>query len=239
MWFLKTPYSKQPPVVVAESVVLKLLRTDSITPIMATHDCPIINFQAMYHSRGRMTSTVHLTHIICSCCCFFISHELIHYESSRGYKIDGIKPNQTGTRSEESRESRQEVVDKKVASKGHRRHAGRDTREAKINLEIKMNQQETQTQAKAQTEVRYKRQLHNMLLSRLRKKGSPISGGIQSRHEDKGKDSGCDTQRMKNTEGGKGDTPPDVWILRDGSCSGWGCRARRAGGKAWYLRWCW
>ena len=31
-------------------------------------------------------------------------------------------------------------------------------------------------------------------------------------------------------------SPPDVWILRDGSCSGWGCRACRAGGKAWDLR---
>ena len=34
-------------------------------------------------------------------------------------------------------------------------------------------------------------------------------------------------------------SPPDVWILRDGSCSGWGCRACRAGVKAWDLRWCW
>ena len=34
-------------------------------------------------------------------------------------------------------------------------------------------------------------------------------------------------------------SPSDVWILRDGSCSGWGCRACRAGGKAWDLRWCW
>ena len=34
-------------------------------------------------------------------------------------------------------------------------------------------------------------------------------------------------------------SPPDVWILRDGSCSGWGCRACRAGVKAWDLCWCW
>ena len=27
---------------------------------------------------------------------FFISHKLIRYESSRGHKIDGTKPNQTG-----------------------------------------------------------------------------------------------------------------------------------------------
>ena len=34
-------------------------------------------------------------------------------------------------------------------------------------------------------------------------------------------------------------SPPDVWILRDGKCSGWGCRACQAGGKAWDLSWCW
>ena len=68
-----------------------------------------------------------------------------------------------------------------------------------------MNQQETETQTKAQTKETNKRQPHNTLLSRLRKKGSPISGGIQPRYEDKGKDNECDTQRKKNTEGGKGD----------------------------------
>ena len=31
-------------------------------------------------------------------------------------------------------------------------------------------------------------------------------------------------------------SPPDVWVLRDGSCSGCGCRVCRAGGKAWDLR---
>ena len=64
------------------------------------------------------------------CCLLFISHELIRYKSSRGHKIDGTKPNQTGTRSEKSRESRQKTTDNTVvASKRHRRHVGRDTEE--------------------------------------------------------------------------------------------------------------
>ena len=98
-----------------------------------------------------------------------------------------------GIRSEVSRESREKRTDKKLASKGHRR-----------------DQQETEkkTQTKSQqTEETNKRQPpHKTLLSRLlRKRGSPISGEIQPRHEDKGKDNGCDTQRNKNAEGGKGD----------------------------------
>ena len=36
-----------------------------------------------------------------------------------------------------------------------------------------------------------------------RREGSPISGGIQARHEDKGKGNGCNTQRNKNTDGEK------------------------------------
>ena len=43
------------------------------------------------------------------------------------------------------------------------------------------------------------------LLSRLRKKGSPTSDGIQPRHEGKSKDNGCDAQRKKNVEGANGD----------------------------------
>ena len=121
----------------------------------------------------------------------------MRYESSRGHKIDGTKPSQTGTHSE--RENRQKTADKKVASKGHRRHAGRGTEETKIKIKIKMKKQ-TNTNKKTN-----KRQPHNTLLSRLRKKGSPISGGIQPRHEDKGKGSGCDTWRKKSTEEGKGD----------------------------------
>ena len=33
-----------------------------------------------------------------------------------------------------------------------------------------------------------------------RREGSPISGGIQPRHEDKGKGNGCNTQRIKSTD---------------------------------------
>ena len=137
------------------------------------------------------------------CCLLFISHELIRYKSSRGHKIDGTKPNQTGTRSEKSRESRQKTTDNTVvASKRHRRHVGRDTEETEKRR--KRFKQETETQIKAHTN---KRQPHNnTLLSRLRQKGSPISGGIQPGHEDKSKGNGCDTQRKKNTEGGKGDS---------------------------------
>ena len=36
-----------------------------------------------------------------------------------------------------------------------------------------------------------------------RMKGSPINGGLQPRHEDKGKGNGCNTQRNKNTDGEK------------------------------------
>ena len=68
-----------------------------------------------------------------------------------------------------------------------------------------MNQQENKTQTQAQTEETNKRQPHKTLLGRLRKRGSPKIGEIQPRHEAKGKDNGCDTQRNKNTEGGKGD----------------------------------
>ena len=49
----------------------------------------------------------------------FISHSLIHYESSRGHKIDGTKPNQTGNtfgEEEKNRGSKQKKTDKKVAS---------------------------------------------------------------------------------------------------------------------------
>ena len=60
-------------------------------------------------------------------------------------------------------------------------------------------------QTKAQTEETNKRQPHKMLFSRLRKRVSPISGGVQPGHEDKGKGNGSDTQRKKNTERGKGD----------------------------------
>ena len=39
----------------------------------------------------------------------------------------------------------------------------------------------------------------------MRERRSPTSGGMQPRHDDKGEENGCDTQRKKNTEGGKRD----------------------------------
>ena len=45
----------------------------------------------------------------------FISHYLIRYESSRGHKIDGTKPNQTGNSFGEKK-NRQKKTDKKVAN---------------------------------------------------------------------------------------------------------------------------
>ena len=61
---------------------------------------------------------------------------------------------------------------------------------------IKINQPETETGTKSQTEEINKRQPHNTLLSRLRTKGSPTSGGIQPRQGDKGKDNECETWRF-------------------------------------------
>ena len=61
----------------------------------------------------------------------FISHYLIRYESSRGHKIDGTRPNQTGNMfgGKKQRKSRQKVTDKKVPSKDHRRQKGTPKRE--------------------------------------------------------------------------------------------------------------
>ena len=69
-------------------------------------------------------------------------------------------------------ESRQKRTDKEVASKGHRRD--------KIQ-NINKNTQTVETN---------KRQPH-----KKRREGSPISGGIQPRHEDKGKGNGCNTAK--------------------------------------------
>ena len=44
-----------------------------------------------------------------------------------------------------------------------------------------------------------------ILLSRLRKKGSHISRGRQTRHENKDKDNECGTQQNRNEGGGKGE----------------------------------
>ena len=64
----------------------------------------------------------------------FIAHLLIRYESSRGHKIDGTKPNQTGNtlgektkkqkKGKQSEENGQESSQQKTSS------LGRDTEEA-------------------------------------------------------------------------------------------------------------
>ena len=82
--------------------------------------------------------------------------------------------------SEISIESRQKRTDKEVASKGRRRD--------KIE-NINKNTQTVETNR------------GNRI--KKRREGSPISGGIQPRHEDKGKGNGCNTQRNKNTDGEK------------------------------------
>ena len=73
---------------------------------------------------------------------------------------------------------------------------GRDTEEIKYINAYQLETQ-TQTQTKAQTEETNKTQPHQTLHSRLRKRGSPISGAIQPRYEDKDKDNGCDTQQRR------------------------------------------
>ena len=115
----------------------------------------------------------------------FISDELIRYESSRGHKIDGTKPSQTGNTFEEKQgkqtgENGQESSQQRTLSRStrNREHKGTNRRSKQ-------------------------KQPHKTLLSRLRKRGSPMSGGIQPSHEDMSKDNGCDTQRKKNTVGGK------------------------------------
>ena len=100
---------------------------------------------------------------------------------------------------EKSRQSRQKTTDKKVASTGHRRQEG-----IQKTQKIKINARETETQAKAQTEETNKRQPHNTLFSRLRKKGSLVSGGIQPGQEDKGKGNEYDTQRNNKHRRKKG-----------------------------------
>ena len=65
--------------------------------------------------------------------CLFISHELIRHEYGRGHKIDGTKPNQTGSSTvgekKQNRESRQKGTNMKVASKGHCREGGTQERQ--------------------------------------------------------------------------------------------------------------
>ena len=118
----------------------------------------------------------------------FISHYLICYESSRGHKIDGTKPNQTGDafglkQGKQTEENGQESSQQRTLS--------RSTRDRKHKQNHK--------QQKKQTKGNHIK----TFLSRLRKRSSPVSGRIQPRHEDKGKGNGCDTQRNQNTDGGK------------------------------------
>ena len=99
----------------------------------------------------------------------------MYYESSCGHKIDGTKPNQTGNsfgdkQGKQTEENGQESSQQRTSS--------RSTRNRKHKHNHKHKKQTKGNHIKT-------------LLSRLRKKGSPISGGIQPRHEDKDKDAGC------------------------------------------------
>ena len=74
-------------------------------------------------------------------------------------------------------------------------------------------QQETQTKAKTEEPDKNNdiniicvgREKYPRQQATQERYNSPISSGIQSRQEDKVKDNECDTQRKKNTDGGKGD----------------------------------
>ena len=83
----------------------------------------------------------------------FISHQLIRYESSRGHKIDGTKPNQTGnTFGQKKRKGRQKKTDKKIASKGHRRQGG--TRRMRNTAKEKHRKREGGQQSNEMKELR-------------------------------------------------------------------------------------
>ena len=86
-------------------------------------------------------------------------------------------------KSEISRESRQKRTDKKVASEGHPRD------------KIEKHKQK-HTDSKNKLEATASNAGKVLIVS-------PISDGIQPRHEDKGKGNGCSTQRNKNTDGEK------------------------------------
>ena len=112
--------------------------------------------------------------------------------------IDETRLNQTGNTFGE-KQVRQTEDNEQESSQQRTSSPGKDTEET--NIKIKMNQQETQTQTKVQTtEETNKKKQHNTLLGRLRKKGSPISGGIQPRQEDKGKRNECDTDQKRTQE---------------------------------------
>ena len=88
----------------------------------------------------------------------------------------------------EHRKQRQKKTDKKVASKGHRRQEATKKRDKNKNKSTR-NRNTNRSTVSRQIEETNKRQPHTTLLSKLRKKGSPISGRIQPpRQDDKGKD---------------------------------------------------
>ena len=86
----------------------------------------------------------------------------------------------------------------KAASKGHAVAKKGHTVEETINTNKSTKNRNTSTSTN-------RRQPHNTLLCKLRKKGSPISGGIQPRQEDKGKDNEWPHSGRK-TQKGEGDT---------------------------------
>ena len=102
------------------------------------------------------------------------------------YRLDQTKSNREYVRRKAGKTDRRERTRKKPAK------------------DIVAINKKQKTQTKAHTEETNKMEPHKTLLSRLRKRGSRISGGIQPRHEDRRKDNVCNTQRKKNTEGGKG-----------------------------------
>ena len=108
--------------------------------------------------------------------------------------MDGTKPNQnenTFCSETKNRENRQKKIDKKeqekdiVARKAHRR----DFKKKKGKKgEKNANKSKNRRNIQKVTATKYRVRQKNILLSRLRKKGSHIRSGIQPRQEDKGKD---------------------------------------------------
>ena len=102
------------------------------------------------------------------------------------------------TFSEKKKQGKQTEGNGQESSQQRTSSPGKDTRKRKHKQKQK---QKKQTKA---NHIIIGIEQKNVLVSRLRKKGSPISSGIQLRQKDKGKDNGRDTQRKKNPEG-KGD----------------------------------
>ena len=61
----------------------------------------------------------------------FISHQLIRYESSRGHKINGTKPNQTGNTFGQKKQENQTEENGQEGSQQRTSSPGRDTTNAK------------------------------------------------------------------------------------------------------------